>query len=79
MNPLVYLIIIPIRAYRLFVSPWLGKNCRFQPTCSEYAIEALRVHGIFKGSWLALKRVSRCNPLAECVYDPVPEKNTHAR
>ena len=79
MNPLVYLIIIPIRAYRLFVSPWLGKNCRFQPTCSEYAIEALRVHGIFKGSWLALKRVSRSNPLAECGYDPVPEKNTHAR
>ena len=79
MNPLVYLIIIPIRAYRLFVSPWLGKNCRFQPTCSEYAIEALRVHGILKGSWLALKRVSRCNPLVECGYDPVPEKNTHAR
>ena len=79
MNPLVYLITIPIRAYRLFVSPWLGKNCRFQPTCSEYAIEALRVHGIFKGSWLTLKRVSRCNPLAECGFDPVPEKNTHAR
>ena len=79
MNPLVYLIIIPIRAYRLFVSPWLGKNCRFQPTCSEYAIEALRVHGIFKGFWLAFKRVSRCNPLTECGYDPVPEKNPHAR
>ena len=79
MNPLVYLIIIPIRAYRLFVSPWLGKNCRFQPTCSEYAIEALRVHGILKGSWLALKRVSRCNPLTEYGYDPVPEKNPHAR
>ena len=79
MNPLVYLIIIPIRAYRLFVSPWLGQNCRFQPTCSEYAIEALRVHGIFKGFWLAFKRVCKCNPIAECGYDPVPEKKTHAR
>ena len=79
MNLLLYVIIIPIKAYSFFVSPWLGKNCRFQPTCSEYAIEALRTHGIIKGSWLAFKRVSRCNPLAQSGYDPVPEKETHVR
>ena len=60
MNPLVYLIIIPIRAYRLFVSPWLGKNCRFQPTCSEYAIEALKTFGLTRGLLMSVKRIFSC-------------------
>ena len=76
---LKWFLISLIRLYQWVISPFIGSCCRFEPSCSEYAIEALRVHGIFKGSWLALKRVSRCNPLAECGYDPVPEKNTHAR
>lgn len=65
-----------VKLYRIAISPWLGVNCRFQPTCSEYAIEALREHGIFKGSWLAAKRIGRCHPWGGSGYDPVPtEKN----
>ena len=65
-----------VKLYRIAISPWLGVNCRFQPTCSEYAIEALREHGIFKGSWLAAKRIGRCHTWGGSGYDPVPtEKN----
>ena len=62
----------PIRFYQLFISPLLGPRCRFYPTCSNYALEAVEVHGVFKGGWLALKRVSRCHPLNPGGYDPVP-------
>ena len=58
--------------YRLAISPWLGMNCRFQRTCSRYAIEALQVHGVLKGSWLAAKRIGRCHPWGDSGYDPVP-------
>jgi putative membrane protein insertion efficiency factor len=61
-----------VKLYRLTISPWLGMNCRFQPTCSEYAIEALQKHGVFKGSWLAAKRIGRCHPWGGSGYDPVP-------
>ena len=61
-----------VKLYRLANSPWLGMNCRFQPTCSEYAIEALRKHRVFKGSWLAAKRIGRCPPWGGSGYDPVP-------
>jgi hypothetical protein len=61
-----------VRFYRLAISPWLGMNCRFQPTCSEYAIEALRRHGVFRGTWLAVKRIGRCHPWGGSGYDPVP-------
>jgi len=61
-----------VKLYRLAISPWLGMNCRFQPTCSEYAIEALQKHGVFKGSWLAAKRIGRCHPWGGSGYDPVP-------
>jgi putative membrane protein insertion efficiency factor len=55
-------IILLLKAYRLFISPFLGANCRFHPTCSEYAEEALREHGIFIGIYLSVKRIFRCHP-----------------
>ncbi len=61
-----------VRLYRLAISPWLGGVCRFDPTCSAYAIEALQVHGVLKGSYLATKRIARCNPWGGSGYDPVP-------
>jgi putative membrane protein insertion efficiency factor len=61
-----------VRLYRLLLSPWLGANCRYQPTCSSYAIEALQVHGALRGGWLAMKRIGRCHPWGGSGYDPVP-------
>lgn len=61
-----------IKAYQFFISPWLGNNCRFYPSCSCYANEALELHGAVRGGWLALKRLSRCHPLRPGGYDPVP-------
>lgn len=71
-----------IRLYQLLISPFLGTNCRFTPTCSQYAVEAIDKHGAVKGSLLTLKRLLRCNPFAKSCYDPVPkaltkEKNNH--
>jgi len=63
---------LPIRAYRLLWSPWVGHNCRYQPTCSAYALEALERHGALKGSWLAARRIGRCHPFGASGYDPVP-------
>ena len=62
MSPLAWLFSLPVRFYRLFISPWLGSNCRYQPTCSAYALEALQKHGAIKGGWLAIRRIARCNP-----------------
>ena len=59
--------------YRLLISPWLGNNCRFSPSCSQYALDALRLHGAFRGTWLAAKRIGRCHPWGGSGYDPVPE------
>ena len=58
--------------YRLVISPWLGNNCRYDPSCSEYALEALRKHGVFRGTWLAARRIGRCHPWCGSGYDPVP-------
>ena len=66
------LLSIPIKGYRLFLSPWLSQNCRFAPSCSAYALEALDTHGAIKGGWLAAKRVARCHPWGGRGYDPVP-------
>ncbi|MCB1875018.1 MAG: membrane protein insertion efficiency factor YidD [Chromatiales bacterium] len=63
-----------IRAYQLTLSPFLGQHCRFHPTCSAYAIEAIERHGAARGSWLALRRISRCHPWHPGGIDPVPEK-----
>ena len=61
-----------IRAYRLVLSPWWGRQCRFMPSCSEYATEAIERHGPLQGSWLAMRRVGRCHPWHEGGFDPVP-------
>jgi hypothetical protein len=58
--------------YRRLLSPLLGQNCRFYPTCSRYAIEAIRAHGAVRGGWLAVRRVTRCHPFHEGGLDPVP-------
>lgn len=62
-----------VRGYRYFLSPWLGSACRFQPTCSAYALEALERHGATAGSYLALRRLGRCHPWCEGGTDPVPQ------
>lgn len=73
------LFILPIRFYQLFISPLLGSNCRHTPTCSQYAIEAIREWGVFKGVWLGLRRIARCHPWGTSGYDPVPRKNHEAQ
>lgn len=62
-----------IRIYQLMVSPILPGSCRHYPTCSQYGIEALTLHGPLRGGWLTLKRIGRCHPWGTCGYDPVPE------
>tara|TARA_B110000908_G_scaffold92801_1_gene109936 strand:- start:1724 stop:1951 length:228 start_codon:yes stop_codon:yes gene_type:complete len=74
MTPLARIAALPVYAYRLVFSPWVGFNCRYQPTCSAYALEALHKHGGIKGSFLAARRISRCHPFGGDGYDPVPEK-----
>ena len=61
-----------IKFYQLAISPLLGPKCRFTPTCSQYAVEALKKYGIFKGTWLSIRRISRCHPWGGKGYDPVP-------
>ncbi|TNE65645.1 MAG: membrane protein insertion efficiency factor YidD [Rhodobacteraceae bacterium] len=73
MTPLAFVISLPVRTYRKVFSPFVGHNCRYQPTCSAYAMEALEKHGAIKGTWLAVRRIGRCHPLGGMGYDPVPE------
>ncbi|HTH94546.1 MAG TPA: membrane protein insertion efficiency factor YidD [Rhodocyclaceae bacterium] len=61
-----------LKAYRYFISPWLGSRCRFHPSCSEYAAEALQKHGPWRGGWLAVRRLGRCHPFTSGGFDPVP-------
>lgn len=67
-----FVLVSALKAYRYAVSPMLGRNCRFVPSCSEYAIEAVERHGALKGGWLAARRVCRCHPFNAGGYDPVP-------
>ena len=68
------LIIVIIKFYQFFISPILGQNCRYLPTCSEYSIQSIKKFGIFKGAFLSLKRISKCHPWGNHGYDPVPNK-----
>ena len=74
MSPLAWILTLAVRTYRLTLSPWIGHNCRFQPTCSEYALEALARHGGLKGGWIALKRILRCHPWGGSGIDNVPDR-----
>jgi len=65
-------LMLPIRFYRFFLSPWLGANCRFEPSCSAYAIEAIQVHGGLRGAALTAHRLCRCHPWGASGFDPVP-------
>lgn len=78
MSPGAYLLALPVRAYRLLFSPWVGHNCRYQPTCSVYALEALERHGALRGGWLTLRRIGRCHPFGGSGYDPVPGADAEA-
>ena len=69
------ILIALIKLYRYAISPYLAPSCRYTPTCSSYAIEAVSRHGVFRGSWLAIKRIGRCHPWHEAGYDPVPEEH----
>lgn len=66
-----------VRLYQLVLSPYFGGQCRYLPTCSAYALEALETHGALRGSWLTLKRLARCQPFGSFGYDPVPGRHHH--
>jgi len=69
---IVSILLIPIKIYQLFISPILPQSCRHVPTCSNYAVEALKIHGPILGFWLSVKRISLCHPWGTSGYDPVP-------
>ena len=69
---LSFLLVIPIKLYQILISPILGPNCRYHPTCSQYSIEAINKYGPFKGTWIAIKRISSCHPWGGSGHDPVP-------
>ena len=71
-----YVLIGLLRAYRLLISPLYGQVCRFHPSCSAYALDAVTMHGTLRGSWLAVRRIGRCHPWAAGGYDPVPTRFT---
>lgn len=73
MSPLARIAALPVHAYRLVLSPLLGQNCRYHPTCSAYALEALERHGAVKGSWLVMRRITRCHPWGGSGIDNVPD------
>ncbi len=72
---IAWLLTLLVRFYQLAISPFFPSACRYVPTCSHYAIEALKVHGPWKGTWLAAKRIGSCHPWGGSGYDPVPPKN----
>lgn len=74
MTPLAFALSLPVRAYRLVLSPWVGTSCRFHPTCSAYALEALETHGAIRGAWLTIRRIGRCHPWGGSGVDNVPPR-----
>ena len=71
-NVIEFVVLLPVYFYRYAISPLTPPSCRYTPTCSAYAIEAVKKHGVLKGGWLAAKRILSCNPLGGSGYDPVP-------
>ncbi|MFJ1438603.1 membrane protein insertion efficiency factor YidD [Capnocytophaga canimorsus] len=69
---LIFPFVLLVRFYQLFISPFTPSACRYAPTCSQYTLEALKKHGLFKGGYLAIKRIARCHPWGGSGYDPVP-------
>jgi uncharacterized protein len=68
------LLLLLVRGYQIVLSPFMGGNCRFYPSCSNYGLEAIQVHGAIKGSWLAIRRIGRCHPFHDGGIDPVPPR-----
>jgi uncharacterized protein len=77
-DPLRWTLIGFLRAYRLLISPLYGQVCRYHPTCSAYALDAVTTHGSLRGTWLAARRLARCHPWASGGYDPVPPRSSRA-
>jgi len=77
LNPIKWIFIVLIKFYQWFISPLIGPRCRFYPTCSHYALEALQNHGVLCGSWLAIKRILCCHPANSGGVDPVPKCGCH--
>ncbi|MCA1775993.1 MAG: membrane protein insertion efficiency factor YidD [Paracoccaceae bacterium] len=73
MTPLAHILAAPVHVYRAVLSPWVGHGCRYQPTCSAYALEALQKHGGIKGAWLTARRIGRCHPWGGSGIDNVPD------
>ena len=73
MTPSALALSLTVRAYRLFLSPWVGHSCRYDPTCSAYALQALERHGALRGGWLTLRRLARCHPWGGFGVDDVPD------
>ncbi|MFN5802755.1 MAG: membrane protein insertion efficiency factor YidD [Burkholderiales bacterium] len=73
--PVRWVLLQSLRAYRFFLSPWIGQQCRFWPSCSNYASESIEKHGAIAGTYLASKRLLRCHPWCQGGHDPVPEKS----
>jgi len=71
-SPGAAVLLFLVRAYQVILSPFLGSNCRFLPTCSDYARQALERHGLLRGGWLSMRRLARCHPWGGSGYDPVP-------
>jgi uncharacterized protein len=76
---LIEVLLLPVRGYQRFISPFTPPTCRFRPTCSAYAVQALRSHGILRGGFLALRRILRCHPFTEPGPDPVPAPRSSRR
>lgn len=72
-------LIVVINGYRLVISPWIGPRCRFLPTCSDYALDALAQYGAIRGGWLTVRRLARCHPFGGSGFDPVPDEDTTKR
>jgi len=78
-NILTWILLLPVYFYRMFISPLTPPSCRYMPTCSQYAIEALKTHGPFYGAYLTTKRILSCNPWGGSGFDPVPKKKSKKR